>query len=593
MRFTLELPPGMISDDTRLASTGRWVTGSNVRFWEDRPEIIGGWESLISTLLTGVCRDVFQWKDKSAIQNIAFGTHSNLQLWQGGALYDITPTLALPSLLLGTNPLTTTGAGSPLVTFTWNGHPLTTSDTIDVSGSTAVGGITPNGTGLAIASVTTNTVTFTFTSNATSGAAGGGSAVVITPKRAFAAGQIDGTGTAGFGSGGFGVGAFSTPSTGDFFPRTAGLAAWGENLVYSPRNGTLYLWTNATGTPAQPIQNAPWKVKHALVSHTDQIFALGCNEEVSGVYNPLCLRHSSVRNANEWTTTTSSTAREYILPGGGEIVAGRMVGPYLLVWTTNALFLGTYLGSIGQPWQFTRVGQNCGLIGPNAVAIVGQRAFWMSPDLQFRTYSLGSEPVILPCPIRKDMVTNLAIAQADKIVASGISKFGEVRWDYPDARDGVENSRYVAVSVASGWWYNGTMTRTGMVDAGPSDSPIGVTPEGAIYWHEKGTSADGSAISWSIETGELLLDKSVTSMLRGMWPDTQGQVGAWSLNLQTRLKPNSTPRLFGPYTFTSSDEKIDIRASGRLVRFIFSGNSAPAAGRFGSPIFDVVAAGQR
>lgn len=217
----------------------------------------------------------------------------------------------------------------------------------------------------------------------------------------------------------------------------------------------------------------------------------------------------------------------------------------------------------------------------------------MSPDLQFRTYSLGSEPVILPCPIRKDMITNLAIAQADKIVASGISKFGEVRWDYPDARDGVENSRYVAVSVTNGWWYNGTMARTGMVDAGPSDSPIGVTPTGAIYWHERGASADGSAISWSIETGELLIDESVTSMIRGMWPDTQGQVGAWSLNLQSRLKPNSTPRLFGPYTFTGSDEKVDIRASGRLFRFIFSGSSAPASGRFGKPIFDVVAAGQR
>jgi len=374
MRFDLELPPGMISDDTRLVSTGRWVTGSNVRFWEERPEIIGGWESLTSTLLTGVCRDIFQWKDKSAVQNIAFGTHSNLQLWQGGGSYDITPTLALPSIALGASPLTTTGAGSPLVTFTWNGHPLTTSDTIDVAGAMAVGGITPNGTGLAISAVTTNTVTFTFTSNATSGATGGGSAVVITPKRAFAAGQIDGTGGSGFGTGTFGTGTFSSPSTTDYFPRTAAMAAWGENLAYSPRLGTIYLWTNATGTPAQSIQNAPVKVRHMLVSPTDQIFALGCNEEVSGVYNPLCVRHSSIRNSTEWATTTSSTAREYILPGGGEIVAGRVVGSYILIWTSTALFLGTYLGSIGQPWQFTRVGQNCGLIGPNAVVVVGQRA---------------------------------------------------------------------------------------------------------------------------------------------------------------------------------------------------------------------------
>jgi hypothetical protein len=270
-----------------------------------------------------------------------------------------------------------------------------------------------------------------------------------------------------------------------------------------------------------------------------------------------------------------------------------MVGPYMLIWTTNALFLGTYLGSIGQPWQFTRVGQNCGLIGPNAVAILGQRAYWIGPDFQFRTYSLGSEPSILPCPIRKDVADNIAISQGEKIVASVISKFGEIRWDYPDQRDGIENSRYVAVSALSGNWYKGQMARTAMVDAGPSENPIGATYEGQTYWHERGSSADGGVFSWSIETGELLIDNSVVSMLRGMWPDTQGQIGAWSLNLQTRSKPNSTPRSYGPYIFTSADEKIDMRVTGRLVRFIFSGNSAPAAGRFGSPIFDVVAAGRR
>jgi hypothetical protein len=42
-------------------------------------------------LLTGVCRAVFPWTDNSAVLNIAFGTHSKLQVWQGGALYDITP----------------------------------------------------------------------------------------------------------------------------------------------------------------------------------------------------------------------------------------------------------------------------------------------------------------------------------------------------------------------------------------------------------------------------------------------------------------------------------------------------------------------
>jgi hypothetical protein len=49
-------------------------------------------------------------------------------------------------------------------------------------------------------------------------------------------------------------------------------------------------------------------VTYALVAPMEggyQLFALGCNEEVSGNFNPLCIRHSSVRNNTEWNTATS------------------------------------------------------------------------------------------------------------------------------------------------------------------------------------------------------------------------------------------------------------------------------------------------
>jgi len=91
MRIPLDLPPGLNGDDTSFAGNGRWADGSNVRFRLGRAQTIGGWESLAATALTGVCRTVFPWTDNAAVLNIAFGTHSKLQLWQGGALFDITP----------------------------------------------------------------------------------------------------------------------------------------------------------------------------------------------------------------------------------------------------------------------------------------------------------------------------------------------------------------------------------------------------------------------------------------------------------------------------------------------------------------------
>lgn len=590
-KFPFQLAPGLVSDDTRLLAKGRYSDGSNVRFWEGLPEVIGGWEAITSTALTGVCRSVFQWADKASTINIGFGTHSALMQWSGGLLSDITPLYALPAVTLAANPLTV-ATGLPTVTVAQNGHPYIVGDPVTISGATAVGGITPNGS-FTVATATTNTWTYTFTSNATGNATGGGSAVVISPTRAFTAGAIDGTGGAGFGTGSFGVGTFSSPSTSDYYPRTWSMGAWGENLVACPRGGTIYQWTNNAASKATAVAGAPSKVKAIMVSATDQLFALGCNEEVSGVYNPMCLRHSSVRNITQWTTGASTTAREYILPGGGEIVMGKTCGPYLLIWTTHALFVGTFVGNLGQPWRFDRVGERCGLIGPQACMVVGQRAVWLSPDLQFRSYALGGDVQIIECPIRKDMVANITASQSDKVVASGISKYNEVRFDYPDARDGFENSRYLAVSLEDGAWYRGQMARTAMCDAAPSENPIGVTYDGYAYWHERGNSADGAPFSWYIESSEVYLDESITTMVRGLWPDVSNQVGPWNLTLFTRLKPQGEVRTFGPYSIAATDYKTDIRASGRLFRMRFSGNAAPTGGRMGRPIFDTQPSSKR
>jgi len=595
VRTEVRIAPGVVSDDTPLTAKGRWIDASNVRFVDGCLEVIGGWESVTWEKVLGVCRTVFQWTDTEDVPslNIAFGSHSHLQVWMGGVLYDVTPTLALPAQTLGKDPLEVAD-GQSVVTVTQPGHPYEVGDELTVAGADEVGGITPNGD-VTVTAVTADTWSFDFGSAATSDATGGGDEVVVTPKRPFSEGMIDGTGGSGFGTGAWDVGAFGMPSTADYFPRTWSFGAWGGELIGAPRGGTIYHWANDTGAKAVPVKNAPAKVKAVLVSHTDQVFALGCNEEASGLYNPLCIRHSGIRRLNEWTTLTpeDSTAREYILPGGGEIVSGRNMGPYILVWTTNALFVGYYAANLAQPWKFERVAENCGLIGPNAAVVVGQRAVWLGPDMQFRIYNFGGQPEIIPCPIRHDFAANLTPSQADKIVASSVSRFGEVRFDYPDVRDGFENSRYVVVSLQTGLWTRGVMARTAMVDAGPSENPIGVAPDGSIYWHERGQSADGAPLSWHAETGELYLDPNTSVMIRSLWPDVAGQVGPWNLTLITRRRPNGRPRVVGPKAFASTTEKVDLRVDGRLFRLRLSGASSPAAGRLGTLVFDTVRTSSR
>ena len=78
---------------------------------------------------------------------------------------------------LGANPFVVTD-GSATITVTHTAHGLSVGNYVTFSGSSAVGGITPNSVEMEVAGVTdANTYTVSFTSNATSSATGGGSSI--------------------------------------------------------------------------------------------------------------------------------------------------------------------------------------------------------------------------------------------------------------------------------------------------------------------------------------------------------------------------------------------------------------------------------
>lgn len=596
MRIPIDIPSGLNSDDTTFSASPAWVGGSNVRWRENKGEVIGGFESVILSNLTGVCRSILPWTDTAGILNLGFGTHSNFEVYQGGSLYDITPVLALPPVTLGTDPITPAN-GTPTIVVSQPGHPYLVGDVNIISGSAAVATVTINGT-WTVTAVTTNTWTFTAGSNANASTAGGGSAVVVTPQRAFVAGQIDGTGSAGFGTGAYGVGSYGEPSITDYFPRTVALGAFGQTLLANPRGQTIYQWSNNTAAKAVALAGAPANVSYMLVTPNFTVMALGCSQEVGGVFNPMVIRESGVRSATSWSTdaTSSSTAREYPLPGGGRLVGGQVIGAAVLAWTDSDLWLGTYVGQITQVRRWDRVGRKCGLIGPNAAVVVGSTAFWISPDRQFHSYTLGGAVASVPCPIRNDFADNLSASQGDKIVASSIAEFSEIRFDYPDSRDGHENSRYVALCIEgpdAGKWYRGLMARTAMVDAGPSSFPCGTTYAGNIYWHESGNSSDGAPFAWFLESADIYFDENFVMLVRSCWPDIAGQVGPINLDLSTKFFPQDSPTPLQTLTLATGENHVDFQLKGRLFKMKLSGNSSPTRARIGRMTFDAKKCGLR
>jgi hypothetical protein len=424
----------------------------------------------------------------------------------------------------------------------------------------------------------------------------------ITPSSGFTPGAADGTGGAGYGTGAYSVGDYSEPSTAAYYPLTWSLSAWGQNLIANPRGQTIFAWTNNTASPAAALSNAPDECTYALVAPTRQVFALGCSAESGGVFDPLIIRHSSVGDNNEWNTAANTTAREYRLTGGGRIVGGRVMGQAILIWTTEGLWLASYVGSLTNIWSISKVGSQCGLIGPNAAIVVGQQAYWIGPDLQIYTYALGGGTRAVNCPILRGFSDNLASAQGDKIVASSNGRFSEIRFDYPDSRDGNENNRYIAAHVptlnADGQyaWYRGDMARTAFVDAPPHPIPtypLAVDDDGYVYWHDKGTSADGAAFSWYIETADNYISPDVNAMVRQVQPDFKNQQGPVFVDVTTKFAPQGDATTVTGSPMAPGDRKSDVRATGRVIRVKFYGNSSPTFCRGGNPTVDYTPAGGR
>lgn len=547
-KVAIEIPAGIVVDDTTFeAGQSAWADVNNVRFWRGLPQVIGGWQRLTTDLLTGVCRNIFPWTDNAGVLNIAFGTNTSLEVWIGGGLYDITP------------------ISDPLLDN--NGDPL-----IDSNGN------------------------------------------IIYGAGSFVPGNVNGTGGNGYGTGAYGAGLYGEPSIGSDFPLTWSLAPWGQTLMACPRGQTIFQWQNDPAVKAAALANAPQSVTYMLVTNTRQVMTFGCNEETSGIFNPRCIRFSDIENPTVWTSAIDNNAGEFILSGSGQIIAAQLIGDYIFVWTDNELYLGTYdasLNEAGLPngWTFPAVGENCGLIGPNAAVVLSeQAAYWFGSNGQIHTCVLGGVPQIVVCPLQADVFSHIAVSQQAKIVASSCTEFGEIRFDYPDSRDGIENSRYFVYSsggnltAAAAYnsintvWSRGIMVRTAYVDAGPSQYPLAADSVGNVYLHELGQSADGATFDAYAETADFYASDNLEQVLeaRGIWPDVQGQVGALKLTVFSRLYPQDTlVRSRGPMALTPQQSKKDFLITGRILRLRYESTAAPMFWRLGKPVYDVVPAGLR
>jgi hypothetical protein len=237
--------------------------------------------------------------------------------------------------------------------------------------------------------------------------------------------------------------------------------------------------------------------------------------------------------------------------------------------------------------------RDCGILGPNAVAVLHGIAYWVGRDHQFRVWVPGTRPTIMQCPIWSEFKENLHQSQKEKLIAVSNSKFDEVWFFYPDARDGNENSRYVAFRVTADGpkWFKGEIARTAAMDSGVLEYPMAVSPDGYAYYHEIGTTADGGTLEWSLKSAAFYMDEHERVLLvESLRPDFKGQENDITFTAYVRARPQSSTTTKGPYTLTTSTTKKDFRFTGAIAELEFSGTGFV---RFGKPVFDFRITGLR
>lgn len=241
----IKLRPGVNRENTRYTNENGWYESDKVRFRQGTPERIGGWARISSAVFVGVCRSLWNWVTLGFLNLLGVGTNVKFYIENGGAYNDVTPIRATSTL---TNPFTTVNL-SATVTVSDAAGGYVTGGYVTFYGGTAVGGITILGEYL-ITSASANTYTITSATAATSSTTGGGTVYAVYQINVGPAYAVPAT---GWGSGTWGSGVWGTSANSTYALRIWNQQNFGQDLLYGPRGGPLYLWNANIGYSASGV----------------------------------------------------------------------------------------------------------------------------------------------------------------------------------------------------------------------------------------------------------------------------------------------------------------------------------------------------
>jgi hypothetical protein len=635
----LNFKPGFNKMVTDSGGESQWVDGDFVRFRYGLPEKIGGWSQLTNSnnTLPGVARAQHDFTSIAGEKYVAIGTSQGLFLYYAGEFYDITP---LDTAITGATFDATTGSAT--VTVNKTAHGLQDGRYVTFSSVTV-----PTGSGYAtsdfedntfeVLNKTANTFEITMPSTSAGTTSGTGSAqidpyVIVGPTFQ----------TAGFGWGTdtWGSDTWGTESaTSDVIldPGLWSLDNFGQILIATIHNGKTFTWNAGAATPranrATVMSGAPTKTILTQVSDRDRhVFHFGTETTIGDptTQDPMFIRFSNQEDFNTYQPTATNTAGTFRLDKGNEIVGAVSGKDYTLVLTDTSAYVIQY---VGPPFTFSvrQVGTNCGLIGQNALSYSNGIVFWMSGEGGFFMYD-GTVKAI-PCLVEDFVFTNsgdnlgINYNSSQLVYCEHNTLYNEINWFYP-ASGSEQINRCVVYNYAENVWTTSSLARTSYLDQSVFNLPYatdynktalpnfpiqGITAKygaSTYYAHETGTdqvnSSGTTSINAYIQSGDFDItntnnianlqgDGDFIMSVKRFIPDFKVLSGNSKVTLLLNNYPADTASSspLGPFTITSSTDKVDTRARGRLVSIKIENDAVGETWRYGTFRLDARPDGRR
>ena len=384
---------------------------------------------------------------------------------------------------------------------------------------------------------------------------------------------------------------------------------FGEILIATIKNNKTFKWnpTSGTGvsTRATVISGNPTATVLTRVSDRDRHLIHFGTETTIGTpstQDPMFIRFSDQEDIETYVPNSTNTAGTFRLDNGSKIVTAVKGKDYMLILTDEAAYTMQF---VGPPFTFSirQVGSNCGCISQHGAVFVDGVVYWMGDSGNF--FVFDGTVKVLPCSVDNFVFTTLGdslginFTNGELVFAGQNSLFSEINWFYPKATS-TQIDRVVTYNYELKTWTTGTLARTTYEDSHVLELPTATQFDSTLTPNDptiNGISAGGSRV-FAHETGvnevQYLTSSNTTSLvipafvksgdfdldiegdgeffikIRRFIPDFKYLNGNCKVTLFFRAYPADTTTALGqtsvgPFTVSSTTDKIDTRARGRLA----------------------------